>query len=101
MIIGRKIKQPAEVKDFPIDYASWFAAKGDNDTIASVTHFVTGLGLSPDSALHIDKIVIAPTALVVWVSGGTDKKRYKVTINVITANGRVDQSEFIVKAKDY
>jgi len=37
----------------------------------------------------------------VWLSGGTDGQRYKVTVTVDTMGGRRDQSEFIVRVKDY
>jgi len=99
VILDRKEKQPAEIKDYPINYAEWLAEAGD--TLADVQATVVCLTDPADTALVVSSLTLAPTAVAVWLSGGTDGQRYKVTVTVTTAGGRRDQSEFIVKIKDY
>jgi hypothetical protein len=99
MILDKKEKQPVEVKDYPIDYSDWLAEVAD--TISDVAASVVCLTNAQDTDLIISNLVMTPTAVSVWLSGGTSGERYKVSVDVTTAAGRVDQSEFIVKVKDY
>lgn len=99
MILDKKEKQPVEVKDYPINYAEWLAESGD--TLSNVSATVVCLTDSTNTALTVSSLTMAPTAVAVWLSGGTNGQRYKVSVNVTTAGGRIDQSEFIVKIKDY
>jgi hypothetical protein len=99
MILDTKQKQPVEVKDYPIDYSEWLGTV--NDTIVSVDAQVVCLSNPDDAALVVRDVYNSTTAVVVWLSGGTDREKYKVSITVTTAGGRVDQSEFIVKVKDH
>ena len=99
MILGRKEKQPVEIKDYPINYAGWLAVAGD--TLIDVDADVVCLSNPDDTSLIVHNLTISPTAVSVWLSGGTDGERYKVSVTVTTQGGRVDQSEFIVKVKDY
>lgn len=100
MILDRKEKQPAEVKDYPIDYSAWLAEISGGDTIVSATAVAVCLDDPADTALIVDKVVVSSTSIAVWLSAGTANKRYKVTVSVITVGGRKDESEFIIKLKD-
>lgn len=100
MILDRKEKQPAEVKDYPIDYTAWLAEVTPADTIASATAAVVCLSDAANTALVINQVLPSSKAVAVWLSAGTVDQRYKVTVTVTTTGGRVDQSEFIVKLKD-
>lgn len=99
MILDRKEKQPVEIKDYPINYAEWLAEVGD--TLTDVNASIECLTDIADNALTVHNLTLAPTAVSVWLSGGTDGQRYKVTVTVDTMGGRRDQSEFIVRVKDY
>ena len=99
MILDRKEKQPIEIKDYPINYAEWLAEAGD--VLSDVNASVVCLTDPADTALVVQNLMLAPTAVSVWLSGGTDGQRYKVIVTVNTQGGRRDQSEFIVKIKDY
>lgn len=100
MILDRKEKQPAEVKDYPIDYSEWLAEITAGDTIASASAEAVCTTDATDTALVVNSVSTAATGLAVWLSGGTDGQTYKVTVTVNTVGGRIDQSEFIVKLKD-
>lgn len=99
MILDRKEKQPVDIKDYPISYVEWLA--DTNDTIVNATANITCLTDPADTALILQQLVMAPTAVSVWLAGGTDGQRYKISVTVTTAGGRRDQSEFIMRVKDY
>lgn len=100
MILDRKEKQPAEVKDYPIDYSEWLGEISGGDTLASAVAVAVCTTDAADTALVVDQVVLSNTALAVWLSAGTANQNYKVTVTVTTTGGRVDESEFIVKLKD-
>jgi hypothetical protein len=45
--------------------------------------------------------LISPTSVTVWLSGGTDRRKYKVTVQASTVGGRIDESEFLVIVKEF
>lgn len=91
-------KQPAEAKDYDIDYAEWLAVPGD--TLDEVIVEVLCLTDTTDTTLEVYETQITPTRIKLWVRGGTDGARYKVTVTVATVGRRIDQSELIFKIKD-
>jgi hypothetical protein len=99
MILGTFYKQPSEVKDYTISYSDWLAGTGDSVNDATATVVCTSD--QTDTALVVNNIYISPTSVTVWLSGGTDRRKYKVTVQAITVGGRVDESEFLVVVKDY
>jgi hypothetical protein len=99
MILDKKEKQPIEVKDYPIDYSDWLGEVAD--TIVNAEAAIVCTSNAEDVALVASNLVISTMGVSVWLSGGTAGEKYKVSVNVTTAAGRVDQSEFIVKVKDY
>lgn len=91
MILKKFEKQPADVKDYDIDYSAWLI---DTDTIQSVTASVD------INTLTIDSVFNTATRVKVWVSGGVTDTVYKVTITITTEDGRVLQHEFVIKVRD-
>lgn len=100
MILDKKYKQPADVKDYPIDYTDWLAENSPADTLASATSSVVCETDATDTALTVSNLVVSPQKVSPWLSGGTNGQRYKVTITVTTAAARIDQAEFKVIVKD-
>ena len=103
MLIGKFDKQPAEVKDYPVDLSAWLSES--NDSLGDATVLVECISRTDDPALtamRLHRLLINPVAGVVsvWLSHGTNGERYKVSVTATTASGRVDQSEFIVKVKE-
>lgn len=95
-------KQPSEFKDYDIDYAPWLTPIDDTiDDVKVVIECVTDPDESP-VALVLDKEPeYTVNYLKLWFSGGTAGFKYKVTIQVTTVVGRIDESELIFKIKDY
>lgn len=99
MILSRFIKQPAEVKDYDVDYNEWLTPSAD--TLSNTTTSVLCQTDPDDTSLTIDSVQTAASAIKIWVSGGTDGARYKVTVQVDTLGGRRDESELIFVVKDF
>ncbi len=91
MNLGNFNKQPAEVVDYDIDYSEWLTA-GDNVQSAAVV-------VSP-AGLTVESVFVNDPRVKLWLSGGTDGQRYKLTVTTTTADGRVKQDEFSVRVKD-
>lgn len=88
-------KQPADVLDYDIDYATWLP---DNDEIATAVATVT-----PADGLEVDLTLIIQnnSRVKIWVSGGVTGTTYKVEITVTTDDGRVKQDEIRFRVKEY
>lgn len=88
-------KQPADVLDYDIDYATWLP---DNDAIDTATATVT-----PAGGMEVDLTLIIEnnTRVKIWVSGGVSGTTYKVEITVTTEDGRVKQDEVRFRCKEY
>lgn len=91
MNLGSYSKQPVEVLDYDIDYSQWLTA-GDN--VESVT-----VGIAPPG-LVLESTFINDPRVKLWLSGGENGARYKLTVTMTSADGRVKQDEFNLKVKD-
>ena len=91
MNLGAFKKQPVEVKDYDINYSDWLS---DGDNVESVE-----VAASP-SGLLIGSVLVADPIVKIWLSGGTDRVSYKVTVTMTTSDGRVKQDEFKINVKD-
>ena len=98
MILSRYTKQPVEVKDYDIDYSEWLGPGAD--TVASTTAIVTSITEAVPT-LEIDSIMESTTTVKLWISGGTAGVSYKVTVQMTTADGRLDESELVFTVKDH
>lgn len=99
MILETFYKQPSEIKDYTISYADWLTEVGDSINNATVT--VICKTDQSDTSLVVNSVHISPTSVTVWLSGGTDRRKYKVTVQASTVGGRLDESEFLIVVKDY
>jgi hypothetical protein len=97
MILAKYEKQPAEVKDYDIDYADWLIPV--EDTIDSITTSVTSETQAVPT-LEVDYTQNTITLAKLWVSGGTVGTQYKITVLMTTVDGRIDESELIFSIKD-
>lgn len=100
MILGKRDKQPAERKDYPIDFSDWLAEISGGDTISIATAVVACTSTPANTAMTIYQVVVSPSGVSVWLEGGTDGETYKVTVTATTAGARIDESEITVRVKD-
>lgn len=94
MILGTFIKQPADTKDYDIDYSEWLTF---NDNVQEAVILIEG----SDSTLVKDSVFINDPVVKIWLSGGTAGVTYKVTCTMTSADGRIQQDEFKMKIKEY
>lgn len=97
MILERYEKQPAELKDYDINYSEWLSPV--SDTLTNVVATIT----SDDEetpTLTCNAVFTSPTTAKFWVAGGTDGVKYKLTATATTLGGRIDQSELVFKVVD-
>jgi hypothetical protein len=81
------LKDPDAVLDYVFDWSSWLAT---SETITtSVITVETGLTKASESS--------TTTTAKVWLSGGTEGERYKITSRITTNQGRTDDRSAIVR----
>lgn len=81
-------KDPDEVKDFQVNWATALGA--DVDTIVTGT-FTAETGITKDSE------VMTTTTMTVWLSGGTDANDYEILNEIETARGRTWHRSILIK----
>ena len=99
MILATFNKQPAELKDYDVDYSTWLSQI--SDTIDNVEASVACLTNPLDTSLVVDRLQNTSLLVKLWMIGGLSGQKYKVTITVSTVGGRIDESELIFKVKDF
>jgi len=92
-ILAKFTKQPDEVQDYDISFVDWLAGFSDTDTGQSVI-------ATADPGIVIEAAVLLAGVAKVWLSGGTDKGNYKITVTLTTLGGRVKQIEFVIKVRE-
>ncbi len=97
MILATYEKQPAEYKDYDIDYSQWLTPA--DDVINAVTATVTST-TEATPTLVVDLIQSTVYIAKLWVEGGTAGTKYKITVLMTTDGGRIDESELIFNIKD-
>lgn len=90
------IKQPADQRDYDIDFARWIP---DGDTITTATAIVTPI--VPATDIVIESVAITSPVVKVWISGGLDGSTYKITVTASTTGGRIKETEFKLRVRDY
>ena len=88
MKLGTVVQQPSERLSYTIDYGE-FLTDGDNVQTATASAAPAGL--------TVNNVGVYDPRVKFWVEGGTAGEKYKVTVNVETADGRLLQDEIIFK----
>lgn len=90
-ILGKFVKQPAEILDYDVDFSDWFSNRVDTPSAFSVTADtgITVVGSSRSG--NIVKIIL---------SGGASGTKYKVTVRLTTTNSLVKEADFVVAVKE-
>jgi len=75
-------KDPEEVLDYPVQFDDWLVPGCDIDSVTTPPTVVQEGTSVPGGLtdLVVDSIPVAGTALVVWLSGGTDNETYTFKI---------------------
>jgi hypothetical protein len=76
------IKDPVAILDYEVDWSQWLSG----DIIVASQWTAPGLIIQATS--------FSNSATVVWLSGGNANQRYKVTNQITTSGGRVNEISF-------
>lgn len=95
MPLATYTKQPADVQDYDIDFATEYLA-GLGDTAPGPT----GLLVVAETGISIQTTTLSAGRAKVWVAGGTTGKAYKITVTLTTTGGRIKQVEIVIKVKE-
>ena len=80
------IKDPQAVLDYAHDYTAWL----NGDTLATHTVIMPAAPVDDLTPLVKDSSIIDGARVVIWLSGGTNRRDYPITVRVTTAGGRTD-----------
>lgn len=92
-MLGIATKQPADYLDYDISFEEWLPT-GDTVSTATASVDVTG------ELVIADVLVLSPTVKL-WLSNGVNGSTYKITVIATTAAGRVKETEFKIRVRDY
>jgi hypothetical protein len=83
-------KDPAEYLDYKFDWSAWLSS---GDTIADKTVTVS-------DGIDVDTVTNTTTSVTFWLSGGTAARTYDITVNIVTAGGRIGERSAFLKVLD-
>lgn len=89
-------KQPSEILDYDIECAKDMSY---GDSVASASVSISG----PDDDLLVEAagpVAYSDSVIKLRLSGGTNLKKYKVTLVIVTLNGLVVEGDFTIRIKD-
>jgi hypothetical protein len=93
-------KQPGEIEDFDISFTEYLQARSDEIADFTVT---ADAGITIASSFEVsDPDVVGTTGgmIKVYLSGGTDGAKYKITATILTVGARTKEGEITVKVKE-
>lgn len=90
-VLGKFVKQPAEILDYDVDFTDWFS--GRTDTPASFV-VIAETGITVVGSSRTGNVV--KTIL----SGGTSGTKYKITVRLTTSASLVKEADFLVAVKE-
>lgn len=89
-ILGTKQQQPADRRDYDIDFSEWWPP---DDYVVAATIAVAPVGPAVSRAFQ-------GTVVKVWFNGGVSGTTYKVTIVATSNDGRIKEVELKMKVKE-
>lgn len=87
-------KQPGDRQDYDIEFGEWLASIDDAPAASNPVQ------VSAPAGINLISSNLIGTAVKLWVDGGTNKTRYKFTITMTTAGGRVKEAEIIIHVRE-
>lgn len=93
-------KDPIAVQARGVDWTDWLAEMSSGEYITGSAWFITGKETVPALAFADDEVVTGKKKTQLRISGGTLKKKYKVTNRITTNSGLVEERSFFVKVVD-
>jgi len=92
-------KQPSEDRQFTMDFSNLLSGTEVINTIGSVSHELRGGGAS-DLTVYNEVKNSDSTAVLFWVSGGTNNSTYRIEIVVTTSAGQTIEGDGLLSVRD-
>lgn len=89
--LAKWTKQPGELLDYDVSFVDYLTARADTILSAVVT---------AEPGIIIENYSFSNGVVKVWLSGGTNRLSYKITVEVSTAGGREKHAEFTIQVKE-
>lgn len=93
MKVGRLVKQPREELSCSIEFEHALDSRDAVERVYSVA-------VDPPGELRIYALVANKHRIRLFINGGEDAQRFKVTTRVLTTRGEVLEDELTVKVKE-
>lgn len=89
-MITQFTKDPAAHLDYQFDWAPWLDG----------TDTITAHAATAEEGLDVESSSATDDTVTVWLSGGTTGSSYRVTCQITTADGRVDERMILVNVRE-
>lgn len=99
-MLGTVQKQPADQRDYDVDFSRWIPDGDEITTAVTTVDPAFDAALEP-AGLSVESVHVATPIVKVWVKGGISGKTYKITVTASTSGGRVKETEFNIRVRDY
>lgn len=93
-LVARWQKQPGDEQDYDIDFGEWLDSIDDTPRAVNPIEVTVPPGITLVASELVGRVV------KVWLSGGTDRSFYKITITMTTSGGRVKEVDFEIRVKE-
>ena len=93
-LLGKFVKQPAEVLDYRFDFTEWLRDCQDSIDSVQVDAFGSGALLQVAQVGHLDGSVAA------LVARGQNGQTYKLTCTITTTGGRIKEADVSIRIKE-
>jgi len=91
------VKQPADVRQYTMDFSNLLASNESLESLTSITHTVRGGGVSD---LTVNSTSISGNTIAFWISGGTDNTTYRLEILVVTTASQTLEGDGLLSVRD-
>lgn len=95
-------KQPADRLAYDFEFADWFEElEGDDIEAAAVQVVSASIGVPADLVVEQPLRINSPSTRVkIWIEGGVNGARYKLTLTIDTEGGRRKTVDFYMRVKE-
>lgn len=81
-----EVKKPSAVLDYALNWADWLASHRDDDLLDT-----NNIVITPDRGITIPSESHTDIETRFWVSGGSVGNLYRISVKIITINGRTEE----------
>ena len=101
VMVNTFTKDPNATLDYRYDWASKTNGTGSSDWLAP-GETISSFTIIPDTGITVvsSTLVSGSTAVVVFISGGTDNTNYQIECQITTSLGKTDERSIYLKVRE-